>query len=132
MACAIFQTLYEEPLDTCRFHGGLDSAQAAYLQQVADSVVLPRREEWLMGPAPVVDDPVGLLPAAEESLRAYPNPTTGLLRIDGCAEVLLVDRLGHTYRLDASSGLLDLSRFAPGIYCLQAGNRRHKLVIAHH
>ncbi len=132
VACAIFQTLYEEPLDTCRFHGGLDSAQAAYLQQVADSVVLPRREEWLMGPAPVVDDPVGLLPAAEESLRAYPNPTTGLLRIDGCAEVLLVDRLGHTYRLDASSGLLDLSRFAPGIYCLQAGNRRHKLVIAHH
>ncbi len=131
VACAIFETLFEEPVVPCRFHSTLDTSQAEYLQEVADRVVLPRREEWLMGPGEADDpDTVGISPVAQERLHIHPNPTTGLVHVDAATtEVLLFDLLGNKTRLDATGGLLDLRQCASGIYILQSGDRRQKLII---
>ena len=131
VACAIFETLYEEPVAPCRFQSTLNADQAEYLQEVADRVVLPRREEWQMGPVETDDpDTVGISPVAQERLRIYPNPTTGRVHVDASGEVLLYDLLGNKTRLEATGGLLDLRQYTPGIYFLQSGNRRQKLVVS--
>ena len=57
VACAIFETLYEVPIAPCGYYGDLDEEQAEYLQQIADTVVLPNRERWLMGTGEDPDDP---------------------------------------------------------------------------
>lgn len=132
VACAIFETLYEEPVVPCRFHSTLDADQAEYLQQVADRVVLPRREEWLLGPAAEEEDPdtVGIRQVDCQRLQAHPNPTTGHVHVDADGEVFISDMLGNRQRMNASGGWLDLSQFAPGIYILQSGDRRQKLIIS--
>ncbi|MBP3762673.1 MAG: T9SS type A sorting domain-containing protein [Bacteroidales bacterium] len=133
VACALFETLFEEPVMPCRFHASLDAGQADYLQEVADSVVLPRREEWLMGPGSE-DDPsdVGLQPVAQRRLQVYPNPSTGLVHVDTCGEVLLFDLKGTATRTEAKGGQIDLSHLVPGVYILQAGNRRQRLILSDH
>ena len=57
VACAIFETLYEVPVVPCGYYGNLDQEQAEYLQQIADTVVLPNRERWLMGSGEDPEDP---------------------------------------------------------------------------
>lgn len=132
VACAIFETLYEEPLVPCRFHSTLDASQAEYLQQVADRVVLPRREEWLLGPAAEEEDPdtVGIRQVDYQRLQAYPNPTTGHVHVDADGEIFIHDMLGNRQRMNVSGGWLDLSQLTPGVYILQSGDRRQKLIIS--
>lgn len=132
VACAIFETLYEEPVVPCRFHSTLDASQAEYLQQVADRVVLPRREEWLLGPATEEEDPdtVGIRQVDYQRLQAYPNPTTGHVHVDADGEIFIHDMLGNRQRMNASGGWLDLSQLTPGVYILQSGDRRQKLIIS--
>lgn len=132
VACAIFETLYEEPVVPCRFHSTLDASQAEYLQQVADRVVLPRREEWLLGPASEEEDPdtVGIRQVDYQRLQAHPNPTTGHVHVDADGEVFIYDMLGNRQRMNASGGWLDLSQLTPGVYILQSGDRRQKLIIS--
>lgn len=129
-ACAIFETLYEVPVSPCTYYGELGEAQALYLQQVADAVVLPNRERWLMGNGTDnPDNPTSVQTACHESPRIYPNPTSGLLHVGVDSEVAIFDPKGNKTLMQPQSGVLDLSVFAPGIYVIQTGSFRQKLVI---
>ena len=135
VACAIFETLFEEPIAPCRFHSTLEASQAEYLQGIADSVVLPRREEWLMGGGSGGEEPpadtVGIQPPTSNlQFTIYPNPTTGRVRVDTDSTVILTDPQGRRHRLQPQDGMLDLGAFAPGIYVIQTATRSQKLVIA--
>lgn len=135
VACAIFETLFEEPIAPCRFHSTLEASQAEYLQGIADRVVLPRREEWLMGGGSGGEEPpadtVGIQPPTSNlQLSVYPNPTTGRVRVDTDSTVILTDPQGRRHRLQPQDGMLDLGAFAPGVYVIQTATRSQKLVIA--
>jgi len=134
VACAIFETLYEEPVAPCRFHSTLEASQAEYLQGIADRVVLPRREEWLMGGSGGEEPPadtVGIQPPTSDlQFTIYPNPTTGRVRVDTDSTVILTDPQGRRHRLQPQDGMLDLGTFAPGVYIIQTATRSRKLVIA--
>lgn len=157
VACAIFETLYEVPVAPCGYYAGLDAEQAEYLQQIADSVVLPNRERWLMGTGDDPDDPEdpedpeepddpdapgdpenpeepdepsSIQIANLENLRIYPNPTTGLVHINTNGEVAIYDLKGTKTQLQVQSGAIDLTGFAPGVYFLQTGSQRQKLVVS--
>ena len=135
VACAIFETLYEEPVAPCRFHSTLEAWQAEYLQGIADRVVLPRREEWLMGGGSGGEEPpadtVGIRPPTSDlQFTIYPNPTTGRVRVDTDSTVILTDPQGRRHRLQPQGGMLDLGAFAPGVYLMQTATRSRKLVIA--
>lgn len=150
VACAIFETLYEVPVAPCGYYGELDAEQAEYLQQIADTVVLPNRERWLMGTVEDPDDPEdpedpedpddpnepdapdnpsSIQTANPENLRIYPNPTTGLVHINTNGEVAIYDLKGTKTTMHPQSGILDLTPFAPGIYILQSNTHSQKLVI---
>lgn len=135
VACAIFETLYEEPVAPCRFHSTLEASQAEYLQGIADRVVLPRREEWGLGPGSGGEEPpadtVGIQPPTSDlQFTIYPNPTTGRVRVDTDSTVILTDPQGRRHRLQPQDGMLDLGAFAPGVYIIQTATRSRKLVIA--
>lgn len=132
VACAIFETLYEEPVAPCRFHSTLEASQAEYLQGIADSVVLPRREEWLLGPGNDPDpdpDPVGIHDAEAHALQVYPNPTTGRVHVDARGEVSVYDLKGARRQMQTQDGVLDLGALAPGVYYIRSGNRLQKVVL---
>lgn len=128
VACAIFETLYEEPVVPCDYYGPLDREQAEYLQEIADSVVLPNRERWLMGSGEE-GDTLGIEPVKSELLRIYPNPTTGLVNIEARGEALVCDLRGNRRTVEIRNGLLDLSALEPGVYYLQVGERKEKVVV---
>lgn len=129
VACAIFETLYEEVVVPCDFYSTLDRDQAEYLQGIADRVVLPNRERWLMGSGED-DDTLGIEPVKSEFLRIYPNPTTtGLVHIDASGKVLVCDLRGNRRTVEIRNGLLDLSALEPGVYYLQVGERKEKVVV---
>lgn len=132
VACAIFETLYEVPVVPCGYYGNLDQEQAEYLQQIADTVVLPNRERWLMGPGedPEEPDPLSINQSDTQSFKLYPNPTTGMVHIEATEEVTIYDLKGNRTHLQPNSGLLDLTSFAPGVYVLKTVNHRQKLVIS--
>lgn len=135
VACAIFETLFEEPIAPCRFHSTLEASQAEYLQGIADRVVLPRREEWGLGPGSGGEEPpadtVGIQPPTSDlQFTIYPNPTTGRVRVDTDSTVILTDPQGRRHRLQPQDGMLDLGAFAPGVYVIQTATRSRKLVIA--
>ena len=137
VACAVFETLYEVPIVPCDFHSTLDADQAEYLQQIADTVVLPNREQWLMGPAETPDpdpDTNAIRQPSNQAFKVYPNPTTGLLHIDileslPSNEVTIYDLKGNKRELATQGGTLDFTAFAPGIYILQIGTHRQKVVV---
>ena len=159
-ACAIFETLYEEYVAPCGYHAGLDHDQAEYLQHIADSIVLPNRDTWLFPQTDnpddpddpenpddpdnpenpedpdnpdnpdTPDDPLSIHPADSEPFSLYPNPTTGLLHIEAAGEVTIYDLKGTRTHLQANDGMLDLTSFAPGVYILQSGCERKKVIIA--
>ena len=130
VACAIFETLFEEFVVPCGYYGELGEAQALYLQQVADAVVLPNRERWLMGNGTDnPDNPTAVQTACHESTCIYPNPTSGLLHVGVDSEVAIFDPKGNKTLMQPQSDVLDLSAFAPGIYVIQTGSFRQKLVI---
>lgn len=143
VACAIFETLYEVPVVPCGYYGNLDQEQAEYLQQIADTVVLPNRERWLMGTGEAPDDPDNpddpdplsistITQSNNQAFNIYPNPTTGLVHIEATEEVTIYDLKGNKTRLQPQSGSLDLTIFAPGVYILQVGSHRQKLVVSLH
>ncbi|MBO4589114.1 MAG: T9SS type A sorting domain-containing protein [Bacteroidales bacterium] len=137
VACAIFETLYEVPVASCDYYGDLDEEQAEYLQQIADTVVLPNRERWLMGPGEDPEDPQDpdslsistIKHSNNNALNLYPNPTTGLVHIEATEEVTIYDLKGNKTQLRPQSGTLDLTSFATGVYILQVGSHRQKLII---
>ncbi|GAB3868648.1 hypothetical protein GCM10028824_14100 [Hymenobacter segetis] len=67
-------------------------------------------------------------PATVDGFSIYPNPATGLLRVEvaanlGLRELLLRNALGQLVRQQAASGIaatLDLTGLAPGLYILRA------------
>lgn len=128
VACAIFETIYEEPVVPCDFYSTLDREQAEYLQGIADRVVLPNRERWLMGSGED-DDTLGIEPVKSELLRIYPNPTTGLVHIEARGEALVCDLRGNRRMVEIRGGVLDLSALEPGVYYLQVGERKEKVVV---
>lgn len=132
VACAIFETLYEVPVVPCGYYGNLDQEQAEYLQQIADTVVLPNRERWLMGSGedPEDPDPLSINQSDTQSFKLYPNPTTGMVHIEATEEVTIYDLKGNRTHLQPNSGLLDLTSFAPGVYVLQTGNVSQKIIIS--
>ena len=138
VACAIFETLYEVPVVPCGYYGNLDQEQAEYLRQIADTVVLPNRERWLMGSGedpedpqnPEDPDPLSINQSDTQSFKLYPNPTTGMVHIEATEEVTIYDLKGNRTYLQPNSGLLDLTSFAPGVYVLKTVNHRQKLVIS--
>lgn len=137
VACAIFETLYEVPVAPCGYYGDLEAEQAEYLQQIADTVVLPNRERWLMGPGEEPEDPQDPDPLSistithsnNHALNLYPNPTTGLVHIEATEEVTIYDLKGNKTQLRPQSGTLYLTGFAPGVYVLQVGSHRQKVVV---
>lgn len=141
VACAIFETLYEVPVAPCDYYSTIDPEQAEYLQQIADTVVLPNRERWLMGPGESPDpDPDPNTNAITQSniqaFNIYPNPTTGQIHLDAInvssiKEVVIHNLRGNKRVLTPQDGTLDLSTFAPGIYILQIGSHRQKVVVCH-
>lgn len=131
VACAIFETLYEVPVAPCGYYGDLEAEQAEYLQQIADTVVLPNRERWLMGTGEE-PDPLSISTithSINHALNLYPNPTTGLVHIEATEEVTIYDLKGNKTRLHPKSGTLDLTSFAPGVYVLQVGTCRQKVSV---
>lgn len=132
VACTIFETLYEVPVVPCGYYGNLDQEQAEYLQQIADTVVLPNRERWLMGSGedPEDPDPLSINQSDTQSFKLYPNPTTGMVHIEATEEVTIYDLKGNRTHLQPNSGLLDLTSFAPGVYVLQTGNVSQKIIIS--
>lgn len=131
VACAIFETLYEVPVVPCGYYGNLDQEQAEYLQQIADTVVLPNRERWLMGSGEDPEDPdsLSINQSDTQSFKLYPNPTTGLVHIDIDGEVAIYDLNGNKTTMHLNPGTLDLTGFTPGIYILQVGSLRQKVII---
>ncbi|MCR4812563.1 MAG: T9SS type A sorting domain-containing protein [Bacteroidales bacterium] len=131
VACAIFETLYEVPVVPCGYYGNLDQEQAEYLQQIADTVVLPNRERWLMGSGEDPEDPdsLSINQSDTQSFKLYPNPTTGLVHIDIDGEVAIYDLKGNKTTMHLNPGTLDLTGFTPGIYILQVGSLRQKVII---
>lgn len=131
VACAIFETLYEVPVVPCGYYGNLDQEQAEYLQQIADTVVLPNRERWLMGPGedPEDPDPLSINQSDTPAFKLYPNPTTGMVHIDIDGEVAIYDLKGNKTTMHLNPGTLDLTGFTPGIYILQVGSLRQKVII---
>lgn len=129
VACAIFETIYEEPVVPCDFYSTLDRDQAEYLQEIADRVVLPNRERWLMGAGEEEDDTLSIGSVKSDYLRIYPNPTTGLVHIEARGEVLVCDLRGNRRTVEIRNGLLDLSALEPGVYYLQVGERKEKVVV---
>lgn len=143
VACAIFETLYEVPIAPCGYYGNLDAEQAEYLQQIADTVVLPNRERWLMGTGedpndpndpdnPDDPDPLSISTITQSNNQAfniYPNPTTGLVHIDIDGEVAIYDLKGNKITMHPQSGTLDLTNLAPGTYILQSNTHRHKVIV---
>ena len=137
VACAIFETLYEVPVVPCGYYGNLDQEQAEYLQQIADTVVLPNRERWLMGSGedpedpqdPEDPDPLSINQSDTQSFKLYPNPTTGLVHNDIDGEVAIYDLKGNKTTMHLNPGTLDLTGFTPGIYILQVGSLRQKVII---
>lgn len=150
VACAIFETLYEVPVVPCGYYGNLDQEQAEYLQQIADTVVLPNRERWLMGTGEDPNDPNDpddpndpnnpddpdpltistITQSNNQAFNIYPNPTTGLVHIDIDGEVAIYDLKGNKTTMHLNPGTLDLTGFTPGIYILQVGSLRQKVIIA--
>ena len=107
----------------------LDRDQAEYLQEIADRVVLPNRERWLMGAGEEEDDTLSIGSVKSDYLRIYPNPTTGLVHIEARGEVLVCDLRGNRRTVEIRNGLLDLSALEPGVYYLQVGERKEKVVV---
>jgi hypothetical protein len=66
--------------------------------------------------------------SASEALRAYPNPTSGILQVDltltkGTAKLTLIDALGRVQQKSTTTqahSSLDVSRLAEGVYTLRA------------
>lgn len=140
VACAVFETLYEVPIVPCDFHSTLDADQAEYLQQIADTVVLPNRERWLMGTGEDPDDPDDpedpdplsistITHSNNQAFNIYPNPTTGLVHIDIEGAVAIYDLKGNKTTMHSQSGTLNLTNLAPGIYILQSGDVRQKVIV---
>ncbi len=67
---------------------------------------------------------------AQSNIRIYPNPTTGLCRIDGDEDfvknALLVNLLGQKYSLQIIDNQIDISVFPNGIYQLFLQNKEGK------
>ena len=138
VACAIFETLFEETIAPCGYHGALDEGQAEYLQQIADTVVLPNRERWLMGegedpetPEEPEDpeNPLGITVAVSENCGIYPNPTRGVVHTGNTGEVVIYGMEGNRQVMSVHSGVIDLTGYSPGIYILQVGGVKYKVVV---
>lgn len=48
VACAMFSAIFQEQLFSSNFLGGVSQQNADYFQNIADNIVLPNREEWLL------------------------------------------------------------------------------------
>lgn len=73
------------------------------------------------------DGTTGIEEHQEEPLRIFPNPTTGLLLIEGAVQpVQLYDLFGR--RLMEGTSVLDLSPLPCGLYLLRYGNQTLKII----
>ncbi len=48
VACAIFNTVYEQPVSGCEFYGNVETQIARYLQNISDSIVLTDVSQWFI------------------------------------------------------------------------------------
>lgn len=65
-------------------------------------------------------------------LNFAPNPASGIVRLEGLApgtqSVQLINSLGVCQSLPVSAGQVDVSALAPGVYWVQHGTRRERLI----
>ena len=131
VACAIYETLYETPVVPCDYYGGLDTAVAEYLQQIADTVVLPNRERWLMGDPDDdgTEEPLSIRETEQKTIKIYPNPTTGMVNVEKDGKVAIYDVRGNKNEREVRCGVLDLRNLAPGIYVIEIDGERQKVAV---
>ena len=113
-ACVLYSTLYEENVMPCNFYSSLTEAEATYLQSLTDSVVLPRREEWLMGENTYSH-------TTEYKTLIYPNPTTGIVNVEKEEAISVYDLTGRCIMDSLIGPILDLSMLKDGIYLIRVG-----------
>ena len=100
-----------------------------------DGVVL--MHAWRVDPGPVAVEP---LPIPDNGIRIYPQPATGVFRIETAANrqierVVLADALGRlVWSADGPVQSIDAAGFAPGLYFLSVGTSvgmlRERVLIA--
>ncbi len=122
-ACAIYETLYEEYVIPCDFYSSLTEEDALYLQTITDSVVLPRKEEWLMG------ENVNIANTEYHPLTIYPNPTNGVINVGIGENAEVYDITGRRVMSGLQGPVIDLSSLDDGLYVIRVGNRVAKVVV---
>lgn len=122
-ACAIYETLYEEYVVPCDFYSSLIEEDALYLQAITDLVVLPRKEEWLMG------ESVDIANTEYQHLAIYPNPTNGVVNVGIDENVEVYDITGRRVMSGSRGPVIDLSALNDGLYVIRVGNRVAKVVV---
>ena len=72
-----------------------------------------------------VDDPVGLNPISTIDANIYPNPTNGMINIDGSFDMVRIYSTTGTLMFKGTASQIDLSSFNSGIYLvvLNEGDR---------
>lgn len=84
-------------------------------------------------PTYLVNRPTSARPTAQRAiLRVAPNPAVGFVRIEGMAPgkqtVTVISALGARQSLPVQQGQIDVSALAPGVYWVEQGGRRARLV----
>lgn len=103
------------------FHVG----EVAYIVKV----VYERNDDVRESEGDIIDLVITDINEDSGNMRVYPNPTTGVLRIeaDGMNSLVISDVFGQTvYRVttDSNSHVVDMSQFAKGMYILQVSTAK--------
>ena len=65
----------------------------------------------------------------EATFAVYPNPTDGLLFVEGQGEYRLTNPLGQILLLGTTTKTIDVSSLPAGLYFLTIGDQTQKIII---